>query len=169
MAGIVKMVASDSSISSTYFVADTHFGHHRIRGLCSRPFITTRQMDSVIFNELRRVMLRASSVFFLGDLGKWFLPSLLPYQPIRIKGNHDRIGYEAVCLITPSMDLLLIHNPFDQLTQEWEGWIVHGHSHNTRPYIDLDNKRVNVSVEAIEYKPVSLAQVIADINKAGGN
>ena len=54
---------------------------------------------------------------------------------------------------------LLVHNPEDRKT-EWHGWIIHGHVHNNEmnryPFINGEQKTINVSAELINYRPVSL-------------
>jgi calcineurin-like phosphoesterase family protein len=64
---------------------------------------------------------------------------------------------------------LLIHNPNpddNHQTQEqklklvnWHGWVIHGHVHNNEmnkyPFINGERKTINVSVELINYEPVS--------------
>ena len=47
----------------------------------------------------------------------------------------------------------------------YEGWIIHGHTHNTsmddHPFIHQKNKTVNVSSELINYTPLNLDTIIS--------
>lgn len=86
-----------------------------------------------------------------------------------ILGNHDRNGgcikfEKTKVLHVNEYSFLLIHNPEDRKT-EWHGWIIHGHVHNNEmdryPFINGEQKTINVSVELINYKPVSLSYLLS--------
>jgi calcineurin-like phosphoesterase family protein len=53
---------------------------------------------------------------------------------------------------------MLIHNPDSSYTFDFSGWIIHGHHANyleKYPLINI-NEEVDVSVEVLNYKPISL-------------
>lgn len=57
---------------------------------------------------------------------------------------------------------LLIHNPRDAPI-EWEGWVIHGHTHNNQPeypLINRENKTINVSAELLGYRPISFEEIM---------
>jgi len=72
-------------------------------------------------------------------------------------------------------DFLLIHNPNSndkrqtekqkQKLQNWHGWVIHVHVHNNQmdryPFINGEQKTINVGVEVINYKPVSLDYLLS--------
>jgi hypothetical protein len=45
--------------------------------------------------------------------------------------------------------------------ESFSGWVVHGHHHNNNladyPFINFEDRRINVSAEVIRYQPVSLS------------
>jgi calcineurin-like phosphoesterase family protein len=121
-------------------------------------------------------------VYFLGDwaLGRDARPARywirkLNGHIISIKGNHDRKQggirfYYWRTLHHKEYTFLLIHRPSPndpgqtrkqkKKIAEWHGWVIHGHKHNNNmrnyPFINGKKKTINVSVELINYKPVSL-------------
>lgn len=102
-----------------------------------------------------------------------------------IKGSHDYEQREGETGITVCTELiielpnvsfhnnlimycgdesfLLIHDPA-HVPSDWTGWVIHGHHHNNYPIeyplISKGNKRINVSVELINYKPISLPDIL---------
>jgi len=114
-------------------------------------------------------------VYFLGDLSLRSLNATkdnlnqLNGQISFIKGNHDPDnlpdGVKQQIIQYKSMTFLLIHNPNEVINRDFEGWIIHGHVHNSNlkkyPLIDFDNKRMNVSVELTNYQPIRLQKLYA--------
>ena len=84
-----------------------------------------------------------------------------------IKGSHDR-GVRHTknhkILYYRGYRFLLIHNPHD-VSNKWKGWVIHGHTHNNDmknyPFINGERKTINVGVELINYRPVSLDYLIS--------
>ncbi len=81
---------------------------------------------------------------------------------IYIKGNHEKIGKNYDILEYRGYRFLLIHEP--ERVKSFDGWIIHGHKHNNDlvnyPFINKERQTINVSVEVINYKPVSLDQIL---------
>jgi calcineurin-like phosphoesterase family protein len=77
---------------------------------------------------------------------------------ISIRGSHGENGKEHRILKNKKHTFLLIHDPNNM--RRWKGWMIHGHVHNSKmdkyPFINGYRKTINVSVEVIDYKPVSL-------------
>lgn len=52
------------------------------------------------------------------------------------------------------------HRPFG-----YEGWIIHGDKHNNNldkyPFINQENRTVNVSAELVNYTPLSLERLVS--------
>jgi len=162
-----------------WLISDPHFDHANIIRYCHRPFRNVRQMNAVIRRNWNRTIRPDDLVYFLGDMSfgraartpQWWLRRLHG-RKIYIKGSHDR-GIELSSIIpgvdkvsetehvlVDGMDFLLVHDPSSAAVDGWNGWLIHGHNHHRRPFCDFQEKRVNVSVEAIGYKPVSLARII---------
>ncbi len=83
---------------------------------------------------------------------------------ILLIGNHDKGYLKSVppaekCVLTyGGKKFLLIHD--SEKVRKWDGWVIHGHEHNNKPgkypFINGKNKTINVSVELINYTPLSL-------------
>ncbi len=82
---------------------------------------------------------------------------------IYIRGNHEKtkIGRKYEVLNYNGYRFLLIHDP--ESVDSFEGWVIHGHKHNNDlinyPFVNWEKRTINVSVEVINYKPVSLDQI----------
>jgi len=166
------------SSNSVYFIGDTHFDHKNIIKYCHRPFSNVTEMNEVIKNNWNSTVGDNETVYFLGDwsFGRGSKPAnywkrQLKGRIVSIHGSHDRnnkrneIKFEKTKVLhVGGYSFLLIHNPEDKKT-EWHGWIIHGHVHNNKmdryPFINGEQKTINVSVELINYKPVSLSYLLS--------
>ena len=58
----------------------------------------------------------------------------------------------------------LVHDPHDA-PPDWEYGVIHGHKHNNDlakfPFINGKEKRINVSAELVNYRPVSLDFILS--------
>ena len=54
--------------------------------------------------------------------------------------------------------MVLVHNP--DFSGDWDGWVIHGHVHDKYPFIDFQNKRINVGVDVTKFKPVRLSYIL---------
>lgn len=181
---------SMSQASKCYLIGDTHFDHkNTIFKFIHRPFRSTREMNDEIKDRWNRAVSEGDTVYFLGDytkpparnarkLGSYFskLESWtrqLNGTKISILGNHDRVGgpirfEKARILHVGGHSFLLIHSPAQKNTasvKTGRDWIVHGHVHNNNedryPFINGEQKTINVSVEMTDYKPVNLKWLIS--------
>jgi calcineurin-like phosphoesterase family protein/2'-5' RNA ligase len=172
-----------ASNKSVYFIADTHFDHKNIIRYCHRPFSSVAEMNRAMKNNWNNTVGDNGIVYFLGDwsFGRGSRPPAywkgrMKGNIVSIRGSHDRrqsgIRFQDFEeLHATGYNFLLIHNPNPNdghNTQEqkeklenWYGWIVHGHVHDKAPFIDGVKKRINVSVEVINYKPVSLEYLLS--------
>lgn len=147
-------------MTKIWLISDTHFSHHNIINLCNRPFKSIKHMNAVIIRNWNRIIGKRDYVIFLGDLGFGGFIRFLNGQKIMIKGNHDPGGIDKLVINSEGVNVLLTHNPEDV---PFDGWVIHGHRHNTIPLIDFDQRRVNVSIENTGYKPIELSKVVAMI------
>jgi calcineurin-like phosphoesterase family protein/2'-5' RNA ligase len=154
-----------------FFIGDLHLDHANIIRYCSRPFsfYDVKEMNEVLIKNWNCTVNPDDKVYFLGDLafGKKSKPAKfylkhLNGDIILLKGSHDR-GLEGTkeyeILQTGNHKFLILHNP-DTKPIEWNDWVIHAHKHNNDikayPFINGKSKTINVSVELINYKPVSL-------------
>lgn len=162
-----------------WLISDTHFDHANIIRYCSRPFGSVQAMNLTMLYSWNKTVESDDIVYFLGDMSfgrhsrqAWYWLDLLNGRKIFIRGSHDQEirGDNVLKIIdmemiqVDSIPFLLVHNTFNPIANGWDGWIIHGHSHNHVPF--LDSKRINVSVEVIGYKPISLYEILERIKNA---
>lgn len=177
---------SFSSASNLYFIGDTHFDHKNIIKHCHRRFKNVAEMNKKIKRNWDSSVGENDTVYFLGDYTGPPGRLSIYYKKLRrfteqlngnkksILGNHDRNGgcikfEKAVILhVDGGPRFLLIHNPADQKINYLKGkyeWMIHGHAHNNKmdkyPFINGAKKTINVSVELIDYRPVSLSFLLS--------
>jgi calcineurin-like phosphoesterase family protein len=155
----------------TVFVfSDTHFNHKKILRYCNRPFSNIREMNEELVSRWNRVVGEHDHVYFLGDfvfhgsVAEWAgqLNGTIHF----IRGNHDhRLHFARTRKVVKHADrtFMLVHDPA-HVPPGWEGWVIHGHTHNTRmteyPFINGEAKRINVSAELTDYTPLGLDYLI---------
>lgn len=159
---------------NTWLISDTHFDHGNIIRYCNRPFVSVEDMNETLVRNWRDTVKSDDLVFMLGDIAmgrhytaidRWLRQ--LTGRIFLVKGSHDhelRAPYYRL-LHADNKDWLLVHNP-DDTPVWWTGWVIHGHLHNQAPFIDHGKKRVNVSVEAIDYQPVAMTAILKELNIA---
>jgi calcineurin-like phosphoesterase family protein/2'-5' RNA ligase len=159
------------SDKAVYLTADAHFDHKNIIRYCHRPFSSVTEMNRAIQDKWNSTVGNNGVVYFLGDwsFGRRSRPATywrrrLKGSIVSIKGSHDKIDFETTRVLHVSgYSFLLIHNPRDKKIEwlKWHEWIIHGHLHHRAPFIDGERKRINVSVEAINYTPVTLEYLLS--------
>lgn len=175
-----KRYLAEGETSRKIFVSsDLHLDHQNIIEMTARPF---RRDDIKIMNEIlisnwNNIVSDNDTVIFLGDLTYNLDPSdsqqyfeQLNGNIIFIRGNHDSVEYESFTeyeLTYKKHKLFFVHNP-KNAPLNYEGWIIHGHTHNSRmcdyPFINFINKTINISCELTEYCPVELDEIISIID-----
>jgi len=154
-----------------WFISDTHFGHKNIIDYETRPFRDCAEMEEILIKNWNDKVKKEDRVFHLGDL------SFYPKDPSKhiveqlqgrihlIMGNHDthspgwyrEIGV-AECSQFPiviSRFVILSHEPM-YLNKISPYRNIHGHIHSNFSPTD---KHFNVSVEVINYAPVSIDEI----------
>jgi calcineurin-like phosphoesterase family protein len=115
-------------------------------------------------------------VYFLGDwsFGRGSRPASywmrqLKGHIVSVRGCHDNDvdskGFEKTKVLhTREYDFLLVHDPEDR-QPGWQGWTIHAHVHNNNmqkyPFINGEQKTINVSSELVGYRPVSLDYLLS--------
>jgi len=158
-----------------WVIADLHLGHSNIIKYCKRPFHNVNEMDAIIINNWNAIVHPDDTVYCLGDLAcgpnakeklKLYLPQLAG-KIILIKGNHDkqaiklykeygiaevynkRIKYQPLVILSHTPQVV----KFPYIN-------IHGHIHNNKFMPNSSGIYMNVSVEATDYKPVNLDDLI---------
>lgn len=157
--------------NNTFLIADTHFGHTKCIAMCNRPFKNLYDMDSTLVNNWNRVVRHDSLVYFLGDLSfhsRGFTEKILKElkgNKILILGNHDRRGvsfysqffkFVSPAPIVIPTDIVLSHEPIADCPM----FNIYGHVHNHENYPAISETGACVSVEKIDYTPVSLESIL---------
>ena len=79
---------------STFYIADTHFGHKSVIGLAHRPFSTVEEMNRVLIENWNKKVKNCDTVYVLGDMFFKFqffedILKVLKGKKHLIIGNHD--------------------------------------------------------------------------------
>lgn len=160
---------------SYLFISDTHFFHEALIKYKHRPFKSLDEMHSCIIDNWNSVVTKDNDVFHLGDFAyradRDALAKLIKQLNGRIHivwGNHDEKYAKKLRHMFASchddhymkigkQKIHLYHFPIcSWRSKEHGSWHLHGHSHGKRQYPGLT---MDVSVECVGYKPVTLAQV----------
>jgi calcineurin-like phosphoesterase family protein len=138
---------------------------------CDRPFSSVEEMNRTIIDNWNEVVEEDDFVYLVGDLAFGRRRSKMRYwlkklngNVILILGNHDK-GYldsivhaDKCVLFYKGKKFLLIHDP--KMVNSGDDWVIHGHEHNNKPekypFMNGKNRTINVSVELINYTPISL-------------
>ncbi|GGI43210.1 metallophosphatase [Paenibacillus marchantiophytorum] len=159
-------------MSQTFFISDHHFGHKLIIDFENRPFVDTEEMNASMIAKWNQVVNKEDTVFHLGDFSflnkekTQAIVSQLNGYKILILGNHDRgrsrtwwldAGFDEVSAypIIYKNFFFLSHEPM-YMNKQMPYVNVHGHIHGQK-YEGLHY--YNVSVEQLDYSPVSFEQI----------
>lgn len=156
-----------------YYIGDTHFNHENIIKYCDRPFENVKEMDEFIIDQWNKVVKEGDIVYHLGDFSFNMLDenikdliNKLNGDIILIRGNHDRkgkkklkkLGFKEVYDKLVIDKKILTHRPLEDVK---EGYInIHGHIHNSEGGLGVVDRRLNVSCEIINYKPIDVTKLI---------
>lgn len=174
---------SEQKPQQIFIISDLHLGHTNIIKHCNRPFKDVHDMNRTLVYNWNSTIRRDDIVYFLGDLAygrnsstdSWL--HKLNGRVTFIKGNHDESNsikmLDHYITELDGIKLYLTHDPAN-VPETWNGWVIHGHVHNNArdldmkqryPYINYDKKRVNVSVELTNYKPLKLSSIVEQIRE----
>lgn len=156
-------------MSKIFFIGCTHFRHANIIKLADRPFASVEEMDATLIKNWNDTVSPGDTVFHLGDFA-WTkgtnyrrlleyeaLAGLLNGDIIPVSGNHDPnpFGEAYREIVVNDQKIILFHYPIE----EWNGWFrntLHFHCHTHSHQRVTGKNRFNVTVEANDYRPVSL-------------
>ena len=171
-------------MSQVFFCSDTHFGHAQPFIYEDRGFDTVEEMNETIVKNWNSVVGPDDTVYLLGDVimggitNIKYLARLNGHIEI-IAGNHDsdrRIdeycklpnitfhGYGDIYK-TKKRTFYLSHH--QQIMKNGDSvyipWNIHGHTHSKEKFSEYDHC-YNVSLDAHNCTPVSLDQIMLDID-----
>ncbi len=164
-----------------YFISDPHFGHENIIKFCSRPFANLDEMNEALVKNWNSRVSHDDIIYCMGDFGRpaSSYAHRLNGHKVLILGNHDDqsqcVGHfeEILTYKQVEIDGRLVHlnhfpykenvGPYDlkfldEMMQDDGNWLIHGHVHNSAPFVV--KKSINVSVEHIGYAPISEDELI---------
>jgi calcineurin-like phosphoesterase family protein len=164
-----------------YFTADTHFSHTNIIKYSNRPFKTATEMNNTIINNINCVVRENDTLFHLGDFA-FGQPAAIEILRLRINcnnivliyGNHDKeirrsrnlqdLFVDCHELLELKYGLVLCHYAMRVWNKSHRGWgHLYGHSHGSLS--DIGNRSFDVGVDCTGYKPLSINQVRAEMEK----
>jgi len=157
-----------------YFAADQHLGHKRIIEYCNRPFASVADMNEAIITNHNAIVTKEDKIFMLGDFAlgsskdiiKW--GRALKGNKTLILGNHDRAsksvyleaGFKEVIKypILWGNFYILSHAP-KFIPGMGPYFNIYGHVHDDPNYKDVSSGGCCVSLERINYTPISFQQL----------
>ena len=163
---------------TTWFTADTHFGHAAIIRLARRPFKTVEEMDAKLIARWNSVVAPGDTVWHVGDFCYKASLAVDAYRERLngrihlIAGNHDTQTIKHHAHLFASVDdireiesagqrILLCHYPMREWPGAWRGaWHLFGHVHGR-----LDGEphglSLDVGVDSHGYAPVGIDRLRA--------
>lgn len=172
-----------------YFTSDLHIGHDKDFIWGARGFSSMEEHDTEILKRWNSVVWPEDTVYILGDLcmggnePEWNrIYKVLNGHKIFVHGNHDTIakidryineynmqdlGLSAFYRVSKKRNFYLSHYPTLVGNHEEEKffWNLSGHTHSTDPFQYGWGCVYNVAVDAHNCTPVSIEQIIKDIEK----
>ena len=164
-------------MSNIFLCSDHHFSQASILtflnddGSRVRDFASVEHMDETMVENHNRVVSPKDKVYFIGDVAfnkrKLEIVARLNGEKVLIKGNHDQEKiteyqkyFKDVRGSHQFSGLIFSHIPIhvDSLSR-W-GCNIHGHLHSRQVMINniVDARYFNVSMEQINYTPISLEE-----------
>lgn len=167
-------------MKNIYLISDTHFGQKFAVKFSNRPFKNIIEMHKALINNWNKNVGKDDIIIILGDffagskIFSNFLLRKLNGEKILIKGNHDfrfrykklletrRIKiYQKMEFSLLNHNFILTHKPMKNIPNET--FNIHGHHHRKLLPSKLEqNKYFNVAVDHIDYKPISIKEIIED-------
>lgn len=162
-----------------YFIADTHFSEENIRLYENRPFENVAEMNCAIVQRWNDCVDQEDEVYVLGDFGADGQEALILRQlngrKFLVKGNHDVRAnqYYRDCGFEEVYDHPIIIKDFWILSHEplyvntnMPYANLFGHVHNSPIFKTYSNQHYCVSVERINYTPISFDEIVLAVQNA---
>jgi calcineurin-like phosphoesterase family protein len=159
---------------TTFFTADTHFGHVRIIELCKRPFASVDEMDEALVANWNERVRPGDEVWHLGDFTMRGIDDARRYRARLngrihfVWGNHDRAavrydpdmwesrqGIGSIGL--DGVHIEMCHYAMRVWNRSHHGAIMlYGHSHGNLPG---SASSLDVGVDCWDFRPVTLPEI----------
>lgn len=170
-----------------WYTADTHFGHENIIPFSGRPFRSAGHMDSVLIENMWKVVQPEDALYLVGDFAfgpsaddeEWLqmiFGQLPGAEQHLVVGNHDHaptqaLPWTSVTHLTEVKDCgkisVLCHYPMITWNHARKGALqIFGHVHNTW---DGSRNAVNVGVDVWDFMPVALPDIESRARKLAPN
>lgn len=179
-----------------WFVSDHHLWHRNIIQYANRPFENEWKMNEALLEYHNQVVKPTDHVYFLGDVTmrrggrlekEAFCREVRKYHGHKrlFLGNHDHwptqvyldAGFDKIrATWRDQQNIIYSHFPLHPGSLGGVLANVHGHIHanpSPKPVIGLDKHDkvivkpyINVSVEAINYRPIDFDELMAKIEQA---
>lgn len=161
-------------MSNVFFISDMHFGHESFYkkfkladGSNARPFKDANHCDETIIENWNKTVSPNDRVYVVGDIsiGKRHIEKIgrCTGKKVLIKGNHDTEKlsvyaqyFEDVRGSHQFKGAVITHIPIHPESLGRWGLNIHGHLHTNNVE---DTRYFNVSVEQINYTPISLEEI----------
>jgi calcineurin-like phosphoesterase family protein len=157
--------------------------------MCDRPFRDSKEMNEHLVAEHNKIVTPHDHVYHLGDFSFLRPSTTFEYltrlngKKYYILGNHDKpfrkgSWHETICAQFEwvkeyhelkvqadkglSQRICLFHYPINSWNGKYHGsWHLHGHSHNGPEYNEKEksHNKLDIGVDAWDYRPVSLEKV----------
>ncbi len=171
-----------------YFIADTHFGHEKIRLM--RGFDSITEMDEILIDRWNKRVTPEDHVYIAGDFCyknerpvEEYLSRLHGHKHLAI-GNHDRQWLKKInptewfeeCAFVLEGDqkgnfFTVCHYPMmDWYRRRHGAHLIYGHIHDTTRepyyrYLQTVPHAYNAGVDVNNYRPVTLSELIANTHR----
>lgn len=174
-------------VENQKWTADWHFLHKNMLRYCNRPFKDTNHMHKSIIENFNDVLTENSHLWILGDVSMTSTSNMNKVAALisKIKGhkhlvlgNHDEarpytyINHVGFTTVHTSMwfqheklNFFMAHDPAVYNVVESTGSIMLcGHVHLLFKHLFPHKKVINVGVDAWDFKPVGIEQVLEIVN-----
>jgi len=162
-----------------YLISDLHLDHDNIIDYCDRPYNSVEEMNEALVENWNATVDPDDEVLYGGDLTiRSSAAAVLDWLEelngdiVFLMGNHDNTvfeGLENVSFVEEytfehrGVPFTVVHDPADGPSSP-TGWLLHGHHHNNWPdrfpFVDHDTRRVNFSVELLDYRPLAIDRLV---------
>lgn len=171
-----------------YFIADTHFGHEKMR--VQRGFPSVEAMDTALMERWNARVTEEDDVWIVGDLfcknvrpAKDYLARLRGKKHLAI-GNHDRnwlrsvrpeewfveVGFVLEAERRGQFFTVCHYPMMDWYRRRHGSHLIYGHIHNSTvepyfAYLQTVPRAYNAGVDVNDFRPVTLHELIANTRR----
>jgi|AntRauMinimDraft_3_1070383.scaffolds.fasta_scaffold00725_7 calcineurin-like phosphoesterase family protein len=168
---------------SKYLISDTHFDDPEILEESQRDFDGITEMNQTIIRNWNDMVDETDAVLFGGDLTHSGVDKQGFYEwvytvngiELILRGNHD--PYNRSELADAALPIVETHefsyggydfqcsHKYSTVPERAEEWCIHGHNHHHRPFLDVENNRINISADVLGYTPIALDELISYLDQ----